>query len=1369
MKNYMILFIFLFTTVFSQDLFFSEYIEGSSYNKALEIYNPTDSPVDLSQYQLWQISNGGEWAEYTIDISGTLNPGDVFVVCHEDADDAMTSVADLLITLYHNGDDAQGLAKNDGTGNFVLIDAIGESGEDPGSGWDVAGVSDGTKEHTLVRMPNVSQGNTDWSSSAGTNGSNSEWLVYPQNTFEYLGAHDYGGTVLIAEAGEDQLASSGEVVVLDASGSVGDIIAYIWEQISGTPVTLNGADNVVATFIAPETSGVLEFQLTIYDTEGNSGMDGTSITIVGETSIADARAMGTGAGVIVQGVVISPNFQEENGNSEYVIQDDTGGLVVFGPGFDAFLTLGQTVQVTGITDEFNGKFEVIVTSEANIQDLGTGTLPDAQVVTISEMLSNGEDYESELITIQNVTVTDGDWPSDGFSENLTIVDGGTETLIMRIDSDTDIDGSTQPSWPSDVTGVGGQYDSSDPYTEGYQLLPRFLSDLVETGGNQIPFADAGEDQMIDPGVVVTLDGSASYDPDGSIAGYLWEQLSGEPVTLSDYEEAIVTFTAPEVNTTMVFQLTVFDDQGAINIDNVSVSILAVDQTIYDLQYQSDQAPGLGCGTGDECYPSPSCGQQSTISGVVTAVRSFSSYPNFYIQDPSSYMWSGIYAYVPAGFETLNVGDEVTVTANVTEYYGFTELTDISSYTILSTGNSIEPTDVETGYFPIGMCALSAEPWEGVLVRVSNVTVIDGPDQYGAWTVDDGTGVCKIDDYMFEGTPPTPQSGDQFSSIVGVLDYSYGDYKIQPRGIQDIDDGSGPNIISIYDIQNTSEQGSDLDCYPSPYKDELVTTLGTVTAVKPGDSPRFYMQDDSYASWGGIYVYDETISPAVGDQLTITAYVDEYFGFTELKNVASYSTSSTGNNTTSLSLNTEEIGEGCSISAEQYEGMLVSVSNVTIESINEYGEWFVNDGTGSCKIDNYYYPGDLPAVNIGDEISSVMGVVNYAYGEYSILPRSENDIVFTGGGSEISVSYSTGWNLVGVSMFLESYIYTDVYADGVEGTMYGFDNTYYSASEIIPGEGYWLYFNNNGNQVIEGQPINSQVVSLLSGWNLISGPSTSFNINNAMDPNGIIIQGTLYGFNETYVPTDELQPGYGYWLNANNDGEITLTNTHRSEAPKFIHNELTNASILNINGMPLYFGVEISDDKLNRYSLPPLPPELWDNGHRNFTDVRFADHRKLMTSTGEILIRDSNNEVQISWSIHPDCPNQEWELINQNGMKIEIKGDGESLLNRNGSGLILRKVETVPESFTLDQNFPNPFNPNTTIEFGIPEASYVSLIVYDLNGLKVNELLKGEVLPGVHAVQWDGTNENGIKMSSGVYLYTLVSESFIEMRKMIFIK
>ena len=181
MKTYLLSIILFISFVTAQDLFFSEYIEGSSYNKALEIYNPTDSPVDLSNYQLWQIANGGNWAEYTIDISGQLSRGDVFVICHDDADPSMTAQADFLVTLYHNGDDAQGLAKNDGSGNFVLIDVIGESGDDPGSGWYVAGVTNGTKEHTLVRMPNVSQGNTDWNSSAGTTASNSEWLVYPQN------------------------------------------------------------------------------------------------------------------------------------------------------------------------------------------------------------------------------------------------------------------------------------------------------------------------------------------------------------------------------------------------------------------------------------------------------------------------------------------------------------------------------------------------------------------------------------------------------------------------------------------------------------------------------------------------------------------------------------------------------------------------------------------------------------------------------------------------------------------------------------------------------------------------------------------------------------------------------------------------------------------------------------------------------------------------------------------------------------------------------------------------------------------------------------------------------------------------------------
>ncbi|MCK4359276.1 MAG: lamin tail domain-containing protein [Candidatus Cloacimonetes bacterium] len=187
--------LFINTLLFGQttDLFFSEYIEGSSYNKALEIFNGTGMDIDLSNYQLWQIGNGGNWPEYTVDISGILADGEVFVVCHPSANPAMLAVADLVVTLYHNGNDAQGLAKDDGTGTFYLIDTIGEEGEAPEYGWDVAGVLEATKDHTLVRKASIGNPDTDWNSSAGTNADNSEWIVYDKDTFDYLGSHTFTG------------------------------------------------------------------------------------------------------------------------------------------------------------------------------------------------------------------------------------------------------------------------------------------------------------------------------------------------------------------------------------------------------------------------------------------------------------------------------------------------------------------------------------------------------------------------------------------------------------------------------------------------------------------------------------------------------------------------------------------------------------------------------------------------------------------------------------------------------------------------------------------------------------------------------------------------------------------------------------------------------------------------------------------------------------------------------------------------------------------------------------------------------------------------------------------------------------------------
>ena len=166
-------------------LFFSEYAEGSSNNKYLEIYNPLSDDVTLDGYQVIRYNNGSTAPSGTYNLNGTLGAGDIITIMNSGADPAIVDLGDTTHTgaTWYNGDDCMQLLDPSGT----LIDQIGVLGMDPGTGWDVAGVTDGTKEHTLVRKISVNKGNGgDWSSSAGTNGDNSEWLVYGQDYWDNL-------------------------------------------------------------------------------------------------------------------------------------------------------------------------------------------------------------------------------------------------------------------------------------------------------------------------------------------------------------------------------------------------------------------------------------------------------------------------------------------------------------------------------------------------------------------------------------------------------------------------------------------------------------------------------------------------------------------------------------------------------------------------------------------------------------------------------------------------------------------------------------------------------------------------------------------------------------------------------------------------------------------------------------------------------------------------------------------------------------------------------------------------------------------------------------------------------------------------------
>ncbi len=206
------------TSTLASDLIISEYFEGvSGNNKAVEIFNGTGAAVDLSNYRLWMINNGGNWPESTNILTGTLAAGDVYVFTHSSATyPNLTSVADGSSgSLSFNGNDAVGLAKNI-SGTWTLIDAVGEAGADPGTGWAVAGTANATADRALIRKSSITGPTTNWAVSRGTSVSDSQWTLSAGGTNEHaanFGSHTFdGGTTPSFVAGYSNLAVAGTSV-----------------------------------------------------------------------------------------------------------------------------------------------------------------------------------------------------------------------------------------------------------------------------------------------------------------------------------------------------------------------------------------------------------------------------------------------------------------------------------------------------------------------------------------------------------------------------------------------------------------------------------------------------------------------------------------------------------------------------------------------------------------------------------------------------------------------------------------------------------------------------------------------------------------------------------------------------------------------------------------------------------------------------------------------------------------------------------------------------------------------------------------------------------------------------------------------------
>jgi flagellar hook assembly protein FlgD len=326
------------------------------------------------------------------------------------------------------------------------------------------------------------------------------------------------------------------------------VLAYADRQnnasITHSDISVDAAGNVVYLENSDEETAVISPPTgsNNFTTPGSF-----SLKVVNSISISQARIDANndfipdslGKTVTVVGTVNSVNFQG-TANFQYMIQDDSAGIEMFQYGSGPVLHMGDRVVVTGLIAQYRGTTEIEPANpNTDVILLDSNNVLTPIPLTISQLLSNGEKYESRLVKISGIAKmsTSPAWPATGSDANMKFWDGW-DSLLVRIDKDApNLSGTTEPTYPVNVTGVVTQFTSSaSVYNDGYQLSPNDSTDFVSSG-NVTPNPHYA---LLTPtnGSTIVLDSAAqsvtfswkkAVDLNGDALIYQWNPIGGSAV------------------------------------------------------------------------------------------------------------------------------------------------------------------------------------------------------------------------------------------------------------------------------------------------------------------------------------------------------------------------------------------------------------------------------------------------------------------------------------------------------------------------------------------------------------------------------------------------------------------------------------------------------------------------------------------------------------------------------------------------------------------------------------------------------------------------------------------------------------------------
>ena len=775
------------------DLFISEYIEGSSFNKAIEIYNGTGSPVDMGVglYTLELYSNGASTVSQSIALTGTIADGDVYVLAHGSADAAILAEADVTSSsvINFNGDDSVVLRKGG-----AVVDAFGQIGFDPGSEWNGGGQND-----TLRRAELVCAGETNADDAFDAS---VEWITFAQDTFDGLGSHtaDCGGgsaaTDLFMSEYIEGSSFNKAIEIYNGTGSAVDLAAglYTLELYS------NGASTV-----------------------------SQSIALTGTIADGDVYVLAHGsadAAILAEADVTSSSVINFNGDDSVVLRKggavvDAFGQIGFDPGSEwngggQNDTLRRAESVcagdTNPDDTFDAAIEWVTFAQDTFDGLGSHTAD-----------CGGGSAEPVFI----INEVDADQASTDDAEFVELYDGGVGNSDLTGHVLVFFNGSDDASY--EAFDLDGMSTNADGYfvlcgdaanTANCDLDVSPDTNLIQNGADAVALflGDAVNFPNDTPVTTVDLLDAIVYDTaDADDVGLLPLLNAGQPQVNEDgagnkdgdSNQRCANGSGGQRNTSTYAQFA--PTPGAENICEIVVPPLTcetpdVATAIYDIQ--GSGASSLLDGTA------------VVIDGVVVGDfqendGDHTDLDGFHLQDPvgdgNPATSDGIYVFAPNAIDVMP-GDFVRVSGVVDEFFDMTEITDVDAVLLCGTGGSVAPTPIT---IPTDL-----EPYEGMLVTLDQTLFISeyfNFDRFGeiVLTTDrqfqptaifepgslDGAALAAanaanritLDDGRTSQNPDpaihpngaifdltnTFRGGDSVDNVTGVIDYRFSLWRLQP--------------------------------------------------------------------------------------------------------------------------------------------------------------------------------------------------------------------------------------------------------------------------------------------------------------------------------------------------------------------------------------------------------------------------------------------------------------------------------------------------------------------------------------------------------------------------------------------------------------